>query len=167
MKTINHLLFIGVCCLFCLSCSKTNDNPVAGDWELVGWTVGIPFHVDGVTASHTNFLELTTCAVNEVLTFDHNGIVTSTDTFSPKISIYMKAEAGGIYLVEEVCADGYISFSTSYNYDAQQNIEFNEATGSFEGRQLTVIYPNAVEIYNEMRTEIIAHKNLTLTYLKR
>lgn len=168
MKITLRLLLISVCFIICSSCSKDEVKaPVVGVWELVGWTVDIPFELDDNIISSSNFLDKTVCEVNEILVFDSNGNVTSHDTFSPKITISLKDGTSDVYFVEEVCAEGSIGFSTSYLQVDHQSIELNGATGFFTAKELNLVYSNAVEIYNEARTEVIENKNLTLTYLKR
>ncbi len=168
MKINLRLLFISVCFLVSLSCSNDDfTNPVIGHWELVTWSVDIPFELDNDMISSSNYLDKTACNVNETLTFDKNGTVTSRDTFNPEITISLKEDTSDIYIVEEICAEGSIGFSTSYAQVNNQNIELNGAVGLVETKKLTLVYPNAIKIYNEALTDVIENKNLTLVYLRK
>ena len=168
MKITLRLLFFSFCFIICLSCSKDNvENPVIGNWELTTWTVDIPFDLDNDMASSTNFLDKTACNVNETLSFDDNGNVSSSDTFNPEITIRLKDGTSDVYFVNEVCAEGSIGFSTSYIQVNNQNVELNGAVGIVANKKLTLVYVNAVKIYNEALTEVIATKDLTLVYMKK
>lgn len=168
MKIIFRLLFITACFILSSGCSDNNNkNPIVGTWELVSWTVDIPFEIENKVTTNLNFLEKTTCKVNETLTFDHLGNVTSEDTFSPKITIRLKDDLSNNYIIDEICAEGIIGFSTEYLQIDDKNIEFNGAEGVFTARELTLVYANAIKIYNEALTEIIDNKDLTLVYSKK
>lgn len=168
MKIIFRLLFIAACFIISFGCSDNhNKKPIVGTWELVSWTVDVPFEIENNLTSNLNFLEKTTCKVNETLTFDHLGNVTSEDTFSPKITIRLKDDLSNNYIIDEICAEGTIGFSTEYLEIDDKSIELNGATGVFTAKELTLVYANAVKIYNEALTEVIGKKDLTLTYLKK
>ena len=168
MKIILRLLIISVCFIVCSSCSKDDDdNPIVGNWDLVNWSVGIPFDIDQNISPSSNFLEHTSCAINETVTFDDKGTVIGKDTFNPEITISLKDNTSDVFFVEEICAEGSIGFSTSYVEDDNKNIDFNGATGSLSNQKLTLVYANAVKIYNEALTEVIDTKDLTLVYLKK
>lgn len=168
MKTSLRLLFISLSFILFLSISKEDVNdPLFGGWQLTTWTVGIPIDLNDTMQFTTNLLDQTSCEVNEVLSFDNNGIVTSEDTFSPQITVRLKDGASDEYLVEEVCAEGVIGYATDYLQDANGEVHFNNILGVVVNNQLTVIYKNAVKIYNEALTEVIESKDLTLVYTKK
>lgn len=168
MKITFRLLFLSVCFIICSSCSKDGDkNPVVGNWELIAWTVNIPFDLDNDLDPSLNFLDKTACNVNETLSFDHKGNVTSKDTFNPEITIRLKEGTSDVYFVEEICAEGSIGLSTSYVQIDNQKIELNGAIGIVASQKLTLVYADAIKIYNETLTEVIESKDLTLVYLKK
>ncbi|MEO5789469.1 MAG: hypothetical protein ACOH2D_09390 [Gelidibacter sp.] len=168
MNITFRLLFLSVCFFICASCSKEDDKyPVVGDWELIMWTVGIPFDLGNNQVHSLNFLDKTACNVNETLNFNHKGIVTSSNTFNPEITIRLKEDTSDVYFVEEICDEGTIGFSTSYLQVDKLNIELNNAVGMVERNKLTLVYANAIKIYNEVFTEVIESKDLTLVYRKK
>lgn len=168
MKLTSRLLFPSLSLFIFFSCIKEVDKtPVIGVWELVGWTVNIPLGKEGALAPSSNFLDLTTCDIKETLTFDTADNVVSNHTFSPKITIRLKDGTTDNYSVEEVCAEGQIGFSTSYDYGGPRQIEFNGAHGTIVDGYLTIVYKDAIKIYNASGTEVLESKDLSLTYLKR
>ena len=168
MKITFRLLFLSLFFLTLLSCSQDEDKrPIIGTWKLVTWTVDIPFDLDNDNLTSSNFLDKTACNVNETLSFDDNGNVSSSDTFNPEITIRLKDGTSDVYFVNEVCAEGSIGFSTSYIQVNNQNVELNGAVGIVANKILTLVYVNAVKIYNEALTEVIATKDLTLVYMKK
>lgn len=168
MKITFRLLFYSFCFIICSSCSNDDaKHPVIGDWELIIWTVDIPFDLENDLVPTSNFLDTTACSVNEILTFDNNGIVTSDDTFNPEITISLKDGTSDVYFVNEVCAEGIIGFSTSFIQVNNQNVELNGAVGIVTSEKLTLVYKDAIEIYNEALTEVIESKDLTLVYMKK
>ncbi|WP_027124790.1 hypothetical protein [Gelidibacter mesophilus] len=167
MKISVHLLFLSFCFLLCSGCSdKEVASPVIGSWKLTTWTVGIPMDLKNHSVYSTNLLDQTTCHVNEVLSFDSNGTITSADTFNPEITISLKDGTSDDYIVKEMCADGSIGFTADYMAVDDDKVEFNNVMGILENEKLTVVYESAVKIYNEGLTEIIDLKDLTLVYEK-
>ena len=163
-----RILFISIFFLICASCSSDQSkNPVVGNWKLVMWTVGIPLNLGNEQVSSLNLLDQTACNVNETLSFDNNGIATSNNTFNPEITIRLKTGTSDVYFVEEICDEGSIGFSTSYVQIDNQNIELNGALGMVEDNRLTLIYADAIKIFNEDLTEVIESKDLTLIYAKK
>lgn len=168
MKITFRVLFIAICFIIYSSCTKDKDkNPVHGRWELIGWNVGVPFDLNNEISPSLNLLDKTTCNVNETLTFDRNGTVTADDTFNPEITISLKDGTSDVYLFSETCAEGSIGFSTSYTQVNNQNVELNGATGTVASQKLTLVYKDAVNIYNEALTDVVDSKDLTLIYVKK
>ncbi|MBA6151274.1 hypothetical protein [Gelidibacter maritimus] len=168
MKTSIRLLLYTFSIIFFLSVSKPTDNsPLVGAWELTTWTVGIPMALNDNTQLTTNLLDQTACDVNEILTFDNKAIVISQDSFSPDITIRLKEGTTDVYIVEETCAEGVIGYATDYSQDANGDVQFNGTVGVLSNNQLTVIYKNAIKIYNEALTEVIESRDLTLIYTKK
>lgn len=131
------------------------------------WTVGIPIDLKDTMQFSTNLIDQTSCDVNEILSFDSNGIVTSEDTFSPRITIRLKETAADEYMLEEICAEGVIGYATDYSHEASGEVQFNNTVGVVVNNQLTVVYKNAVKVYNETLTEVVESKDLTLVYTKK
>ncbi|MBO3098858.1 hypothetical protein [Gelidibacter pelagius] len=168
MKTSIRLLFFTFSLILLLSSSKNEvRNPVIGAWELTTWTVGIPIALNDNAQFTTNLLDQTSCDVNEILSFDSNEIVISEDSFSPNVTIRLKDGTSDVYLVEETCAEGAIGYATDYSQDTNGDIQFNGTVGVVTNNRLTVIYKNAIKIYNEALTEVIESKDLTLIYTKK
>lgn len=168
MTILSRLLALSFGFIIFSSCSNQDDkNAMVGNWKLIAWTVGIPFDLDAEVTPSSNFLDKTACKVNEILTFSINGIVTSNDTFNPEITIRLKDGSSNIYLVKEMCAEGSIGFSTSYDTVDKNHIELNGAVGIVKSNKLTLVYIDAFKVYNEALTEVIDHKDLTLVYVKK
>ncbi|HUH26801.1 hypothetical protein [Gelidibacter sp.] len=168
METSFRLLFLTITFSILLSISKDEvKNPVVGGWQLTSWTVGIPIALKASKHVTTNLLDQTSCDVNEVLSFDKDGIVISQDSFNPKITIRLKNGSSDVYIFEEVCAEGTIGFATDYSQKTNGEIQFNGTIGVVENNQLTVVYKDAIKIYNEALTEVIESKDLTLVYKKK
>lgn len=168
MKTLFRLLFLTITFSILLSISKEEVvNPVLGGWQLTTWTVGIPLNLKTSKHVTTNLLDQTSCDVNEILTFDKDGLVISQDSFNPKITIRLMKGAANVYMVEEVCAEGTVGFATDYTQGTNGEIQFNGTTGVVANNQLTVVYKGAIKIYNEALTEVIENKDLTLVYKKK
>lgn len=167
MKTMLRLLFISLSFIL-FSISKVHvENPIIGGWQLTTWTLGIPIDLNGTMKFSTNLLDQTSCAVNEILNFDNNGIVTSQDTFSPKITVRLKDGSSDGYILEEVCAEGSIGYATEYSRDTNAKVLFNNTVGIVTNNELTVVYKNAVKVYNQALTEVIERKDLKLVYTKK
>lgn len=168
MKIILRLLCLSIVFFIITSCSKDDvKDPVLGTWELTTWTVDISFDLDNDMVSSPNFLDKTACPVNETLSFESNGILTADDTFNPEITISLKDDTSDVYYVDEICADGQIGFSASFVQVDSQRVEFNNTIGVLANKKLTIVYENAVKIYNESLTEVIENKDLTLVYTKK
>ncbi|RXJ50122.1 hypothetical protein [Gelidibacter gilvus] len=168
MKTSLRLLFLTVSFVILVSISKDDvKNPVIGGWQLTTWTVGIPIDLKASKHVTTNLLDQTSCTVNETLSFDKDGIVISEDSFSPKITIRLKDGSSDVYIVEEVCAEGVIGFATDYSQETNGEVQFNGTIGIVSNNRLTVVYKEAIKIYNEALTEVIESKDLTLVYTKK
>lgn len=168
MKSSFCLLFLAITFIV-LSSISTNEvkNPLIGGWELTNWTVGLPVNLIDTNEFTTNLLDQTSCDVKEVLTFDNNGIVTSENTFGPKITIRLKEGTSDVFMFEEICGEGQIGYAAQYVGDSNGNVQFNNIVGVVVDRQLTVIYKDAIKIYNETLTEVVESKDLTLVYTKK
>lgn len=162
-----RLLSISIGFFLCLSCCKDDvTNPVLGTWKLSTWTIDIPFDSNSDGKSSTNYLNYTNCSVNETLKFDSNGFVTSDETFNPELTISLKDGSSNEYMVNEICSEGEIGFSSSFDQPDGSQLMFNDAEGIIQNKELTVTYPQAIKIYNESLTEVLETRDLVLIYKK-
>lgn len=167
MKKSLCLLFLSVCFIVCSACSKDNDkNPIIGNWKLTSWSIEIPFNLKKDTTFSTNLLDETDCEVNEILSFDNNGLVTSNDTFNPELKVRLKNGTSDDYMITETCAEETIGFATEYKQITDQSVGFNGVVAVVTGTKLTVVYKDAIKVYNEALTEVLGMKDLTLVYEK-
>lgn len=168
MKISPYLFFLSVFFFVCSACSKDDvTDPIVGDWQLTSWTIGVPFVLSDDTTFYTNLLDETKCEVNETLSFDKNGVVTSDDTFNPQVKVSLMDGTSDTYILAETCAEGTIGFTTEYTHINDQSIGFNQVVGIMSGKQLTVVYKDAIKVYSEALTEVIETKDLTLVYEKK
>jgi hypothetical protein len=168
MKRSLCLLFLSVCFVVSSACSKDDvKNPIIGNWKLTSWSIKIPLDLNSDATFSTNLLDETICEVNEILSFDKNGIVTSSDTFNPELKVRLKNGTSDVYMITETCAEGSVGFATEYEQINDQRVGFNGVFAVVTGTKLTVVYKDAVMVYNEALTEVVATKDLTLVYEKR
>ena len=168
MKSTLKFLFIIVALVLVSSCSKddVNEHAVVGKWKLTTWTVNIPFDLNHDTVSSTNLLDEIDCANNEILEFNAKDVVASDDTFNPKVDIALLNGTTDRYTVTTECAEGIIGFSKLYFIINDTEVMINNRTATINGNQLTIVYENAISIYNEDFTQVITTKDLTLIYTK-
>jgi len=168
----NTMTFIILACvlMFSTSCSKddleTNNPSVVGVWKLSSYDIGISVDIDKDDKRNTNILNEIDCEVNEELVFKSNGTVASNDSFHHIIDI-SKSNLTNDYIFNVECSEGYISTATSYVKESNTRIEFNGIVSTINSNQLTRVFENAIEIYNEDFTEVVEVKNLTLVYTKQ
>ena len=151
------------------SCSKEevdNDQTVVGIWTLTNYDIGFSADINNDGIKSFNLLDEIDCRVNEELVFESNGTVVSNDSFHHIIDI-SKSELTSAYIFAVECSEGYVSFATSYTQISSNMVEFNDDTSLINNNQLTRVFENAIEIYNEDFTEVVEVKNLTLTYTKQ
>jgi len=163
MKKIVSMTFI--CCFLVLttSCSKDdtgNNTSLNGTWRLTSYEIGFSADVNKDGAKNLNVLEEIDCDVNETLTFESNNQLTSEDSFNHVINI-SKSNLNNDYVFDVLCAEGYVSFAETLETEERSVLE-----SSIVGNQLTRVFENAIEIYNEDFTEIIEFKNLKMGYTK-
>lgn len=167
MKTSLFLLCL-VCSFFViLGCSEDDvRNPVVGSWELKSYSIHIPVDLNGDGIYSTNLLDETRCGSKEILSFDTNGIVASNNTFNPKLQIALLEDTSDEYLVDEICAEGTLGYAAEYNQIGDESISYNDNIGTVKGKRLSLVYKNAIKIYNADFTEVIATKDLFVVYQK-
>ncbi len=160
---MKNLLSLAVLCISfttLFSCSKdsNNDSNLVGIWKLTNYDIGVSTDVDKDGVEHKNILNEIVCSVNETLEFETNKSMTSSDSFHHEVKV---SKVDDSYLVNVECSDGYIS---SINVLTEE--EFTEYESYIEGNQLTLVYANAVKVYNEDFTEVIETKDLIKVYTK-
>lgn len=163
--------YIILACILMLStsCSKdeveTNEPSVVGAWRLSNYGIGLSVDIDKNGTKSFNVLDEIDCEVNEELVFKSNGTVASNDSFHHVINI-SKSSLTNNYIFNVECSEGYISTATSYIQENNNMVEFNGVISTISNNQLTRVFENAIEIYNEDFTEMIEFQNLTLVYTK-
>ncbi|WP_299390427.1 hypothetical protein [uncultured Gelidibacter sp.] len=167
MKKSFFLLLISTCFLVFSSCSNDDaSNPVIGSWKLITWSIAIPVDLNSDSKFSTNLLDEIACDANEILSFDAHGLAYSSNTFNPELSISLKDDTSDEYIIDVTCDEGSIGFATEYAQIGQESVSFNDAVGVVSGSRLSIVYPNAIKVYNETFTEVVETKNLTLIYEK-
>lgn len=161
-------LILSICLVFFNSCAKEeikNQSQVIGEWKLISYTIETPFDIDKDGTSHLNLLNEIACPNHEILKFETTSIVSSNETFSPSISI-TKLEIDNTYDFDIECAEGIISFATSFNQINSNTYEFNDKEFTINNDAFEIVFENEIEIYNEDFTTILETRDLVLTYSK-
>ncbi len=168
-KFISILYFIFVFA-FLSSCSKddiNSDSSVVGSWQLTTWSVFIPIDLNNDAIASNNLLNEATCNNNETLIFESNGTVSSNSTYNPQVNISLVNGTTDNYSFDVDCdTEGTIGIAGIYTQNNNSITLFN-TTAVISGNQLTVVYENAIDIYNEGFTEIVDTKDLTMVYTKK
>ena len=126
---------------------------------------GLDINKDGF--ADTNLLNEIDCTNNETLIFESNNVVTSNKTFNPDIKIALINGTTNEYVFDVECdEEGIISFAATYSRSNNQ-IFINESEAILNNNQLTRVSENAINIYDEGFSEVIATKNVTLVYIKQ
>jgi hypothetical protein len=167
MKKFFLLLSFAFICLVSCSSDDTSDMTVEGTWKLVSWNVPDGFDINNDSIKSLNLLDEIDCTNNETLLFENNGIVSSNQTFNPKIEIALSNEILNTYTFNVVCDnEGVVSFASNYTQNGN-TIVLNEGTASIKSNELSRVFLDAIKIYNEDFTAVIATKDLTLIYIKQ
>jgi hypothetical protein len=159
---------------FSTSCFKDQDDlnalnnfSVVGTWELTNWTLQIPIDLNDDAISSINLLDEALCNNNETLTFDTDGIVASNMSYNPQVTISLTNGTTDNYIFDVECdMDGSIGAFGSYTQN-NDFITLFETTATLNGNQLTVVYEDAIDIFNEDLNEVVETKDLTLVYTKK
>lgn len=165
----NILLTLCFASLLLTSCFSDGDDDFAivGAWQLSAMNVEGGFDINNDGTISSNLLNEIDCINNETLVFESNGVVTSNLTFNPHIKIALLDGTSDDYVFDVVCdEEGVISFATTYAYN-NKIVVINESIATFGNNQLSRIFEDAIQIYNEDFTEVVATKNLTLVYTKQ
>jgi hypothetical protein len=151
-----------------ISCFNDDEKTtIKGVWRLYAMNVesGLDINKDGF--ADTNLLNEIDCTNNETLIFESNNVVTSNKTFNPDIKIALINGTTNEYVFDVECdEEGIISFAATYSRSNNQ-IFINESEAILNNNQLTRVSENAINIYDEGFSEVIATKNVTLVYIKQ
>ena len=151
------------------SCSKDNydevNNALVGSWKLTAWNVEGGFDINSDGVADINLLSEIDCPNEETLVFESNGTVSSDKTFNPKLQIALIDEVNETYSFNVECPEGVIGFSASYSLN-NGALTIQDRMASLNGNQLTRVFEDAIKIYNEDFTQVIATKTLTMVYTK-
>ena len=167
MKKIVLVLLV-ISLVFFTSCSTEpiNDAFFQETWKLTEWSVGISMDLNKDMVSSTNLLDEIDCGNNETLVFDNQGTVVSNLTFNPKVDISLiNASTNAYDFFVECDREGVLSSASSYTKN-NNTIIINNSVFNIDNNELTVVFENAVDIYNEDFTAVVATKDLTLVYTK-
>ena len=166
MKNKNVFVLVFSIVMLLVSCSKEESNTesiLIGDWRLTGYDIGVEVDVNKDDHFNLNLLDELDCLNNEVLTFESNGVVASTDTFNPIMEI--SRSSLGEYSFDVECVDGIIGLATSYTFDGNSVI-YSNRTSVLSGNILTRVIEDVIEVYNEDLSAVIETRDLTLIYTK-
>ncbi|MEZ4802471.1 MAG: hypothetical protein R2797_06830 [Gelidibacter sp.] len=170
MKNLFIKIILVVLVINFSSCSKDDENRITsiiGTWELTTWTIGIPMDLNDDGIFHDNLLVESNCANNETLFFESNGTFSSNLSYNPTVLIHMENNDNENYIFDVTCdTEGTIGLSGSYEQNGNE-VLLIEKMAILSNNQLTVIYENAIDIYNEDDDEIVASRDLTLIYTKK
>ncbi|OMP31248.1 hypothetical protein [Mangrovimonas sp. DI 80] len=165
---------ISLICILQLSVACSEDssskNALVGKWKLTSWSAEVPMDLNNDGLANVNLLKEITCSNKETLSFDVHGIVSSEDTFNPTVMISeVNGGGGNAYAVQVECAEGIIGFATDYAFDSTNGtVQIGENTvATLNGGELTIVYGNAIEIYNTELAEVVGTKDLTKVYTKQ
>ncbi|MEN3324366.1 hypothetical protein VP395_11560 [Mariniflexile soesokkakense] len=164
-----------IVCMLCfvpfllLSCFNDTDDDytIEGVWKLTDWNVADGFDINNDGIVNTNILNEIDCPNNETLVFESTGVVSSNETFNPTIEIALQNGILNSYAFNVVCdEEGIISFATTYIKNGNV-ILIDNGIANMNRNQLIRVFIDAIKIYNEDFTEVVATKDLTLVYTKQ
>ncbi|MDO7170649.1 hypothetical protein [Mariniflexile sp. AS56] len=155
--------------LLLLSCFNDSDDDfsVEGSWKLTEWQVADGFDMNNDGVISVNLLDEIDCQNDETMVFESTGVVSSNKTFNPTVEIALQNGTTNSYTFNIACDDeGIISYASNYTKKGDL-ILINEAVATVNGRRLTRVFLDAIKIYNEDFTEVVATKDLTVVYTKQ
>lgn len=166
MKRILTIITFLSLLIFACSSDDSNLTSVEGVWELVGYNVAEGFDINNDGIKSINILQEIDCINNEIMVFESTGVVYTHASFNPLIQIYVLNETINEYAFNVECdAEGVISLATNYSQKGN-TITFNKHSASVMNNQLSIIYEDAIEIFNADFTKVISRQDLTLVYVK-
>lgn len=172
MNKLNFHLCVILLLVCVTSCSsddtqETSSNPLTGIWELTAWNTEGGFDINNDGIVNTNLLNEIDCARNETLFFEDNGVVSLNTTFNPDLEIVLLDALLNLYSFNVECdTEGVISLAT--NYTRSGSIIFiGDIEAQFDGNEISIVFQDRINVYNEDFTEIVMSKDLTLVYQKK
>ncbi|MFD0989595.1 hypothetical protein ACFQ1R_05770 [Mariniflexile jejuense] len=164
-RIISALVLVALVLVGCSS--DADDDTINGVWVLTEWNIANGFDINNDGIISTNILNEIDCVNNETLVFDTNGVVTSNNTFNPSINIALVNGTSNNYLFNVECdQEGIISFASNFTVNGNM-VLINDGVATVNGNTLSRVFTNAIKIYNENFTQVIATKDLTLVYTKQ
>lgn len=161
-------LILAICLVVLSSCSKEeaeNQSQVIGEWKLTNYSIGTAHDINKDGWSHLNLLHEIDCDDSEVLKFKTTGVVSSNETYNPTIQI-SKSEVDNTYVFNIECAEGIISFATSFNQITSNTFQFNDKEFTIINNTFNIVLVEDIKIYNVDFSQIIETRDLVLTYTK-
>jgi hypothetical protein len=166
MKRILLIILVSICSFACTD-EIYDFASVEGEWKLTGYNSVTGFDINDDGVKSVNLLEEIECTNNETLIFDSNGVMSSNNTFNPKIDIALKDGSKSEYVFNVECdLEGVIGFATGYSQNGDI-ITYKNHSASIIENQIFIVFENAIEIYNADYTEVIETQDLTLVYTKQ
>lgn len=145
----------------------SNNLSIKGVWNLTAWNIDNGFDINNDGIISTNLLNEISCHQNETLLFEANGVVSLNTTFKPNLEIYLLNSRVEQYSFNLECdTEGVVSLATSYTKSGN-TIMIGETEASIEINQMSIVFENSIEIYNEDFTEVLETRDLTLVYIKQ
>lgn len=168
MKKLVHFLCAVLMLALFTNCTKDDVKvSILGTWKLTTWTIDVPLDLNSDTITSTNLLDEVSCANNETLVFETNGVMSSNNSFSPKIEIVLLNNTIDTYVFDIECLEGVIGFATTYIHTSDDVIVFNDKEALVNGNQLICVYEDAIKIYSENMSNILETKDLKLVYTRQ
>jgi len=165
---MKRIIAVLILILLAFSCSSdADDNVIDGVWMLTEWNItdGFDINKDGIV--NTNILNELACENKETLVFESTGVVSSNHTFNPSIVIALVNGTSSNYIFDVTCDDDeIISFATTFKVQGSL-VLINDSIATANRNTLTRVFLDAIKIYNEDFTEVVATKDLTLVYKKQ
>ncbi|RZN80288.1 MAG: hypothetical protein EVB11_11745 [Winogradskyella sp.] len=162
MKNTLKTILVAITIFTTVSCEE--ENALLGEWKLSSWYINIEMDLNNDTIKSYNLLDEANCENKEVLTILANETLNFVNTYNPIVKISKRED---VYKFNVQCDKGSIGFATTYKVlDDKIVIEPNGAEYSFNGKQLTRVFKDAINIYNSDFTEIRETKDLVLNYTK-
>jgi len=164
---MKRILITIISAILFVSCSnETIDMSAVGTWKLTGYNVANGFDLNNDGIKSLNLLNEFECENHETLTFELNGVVSSDKTFNPEVDVILLNEATNEYTFNVVCdLEGVIGFASNYSQNGEI-VTYNNKNAVIKGNELSVVFENAIKIYNSDLTQIVDTENLTLVYTK-
>jgi len=163
------IVFLCFTTLLFTSCYNDADDEITveGIWKLTAYNVSDGFDINNDGIASVNLLDEIPCTNNETLVFESKGVVTSNQTFNPSIEIGLVNSTSDSYIFNVICdEEGSIGYATNFTLNANE-IFINDNIATISGNKLSRVFADAIKIYNEDFTEVVATKDVTLVYMKR